>query len=323
MTGFRFFLIALTFLVASKNSTAQSGSDKPIHIIVPYAVGGLLDATNRVIAMQMATTLRQPIIIENRPGANANIGAALVARATPDGYTLLASSSYYSTNPLIEKNLQWNPKELVPIARFALAPSVLVVSGSASPSTLKDFLAFAKLNPGTTVAEAGLGATQTMVTRILQDSAKVKFLPVQYKGGVSYIPDLVSGNVTMGVIPINAVLGLIKSGKLKALAITSSHRSTLLPEVPTLSESGFPEASLSSWLGVHAPAGTAPETIKRLSDAIASATSNEAVKSQLLSLGAESAFLDTKSFEIFLQQDLARAERFVQLISAELNVSRK
>jgi len=285
-----------------------------VRIVVPYATGGLVDVMNRIMATRMAQTLGQPVIVENRPGANANLGPAHVSRSAPDGRTLLATASYFSTNPLIESELGWDTKKLVPVARFAVSPNVYVVPGKASVSTLKDLLAQAKANPGMPVMDAGRGAPQTMVQYMLANSAKVTFLHIPYKGGVSYVPDIIAGILSGGVVPMNVALPLVKSGDLKALAITGAKRSALLPDVPTMAEAGFPDAGIDSWLGYHVPAGTPPDVIKRLVDAVQDAASNAEVRARLAGLGAEHAYLDTTAFEAFLQSDLKRAQRAVALM---------
>jgi len=295
-------------------AAAQAGSTQPVRIVVPYAAGGLVDVMNRIMATRMAQTLGQPVIVENRPGANANLGPIHVSRSAPDGRTLLATASYFSTNPLIESELGWDTKKLVPVARFAVSPNVYVVPGKASVSTLKDLLAQAKANPGMPVMDAGRGAPQTMVQYMLEDSAKVTFLHIPYKGGVSYVPDIISGILSGGVVPMNVALPLVKSGELKALAITGAKRSALLPDVPTMAEAGFPDAGIDSWLGYHVPAGTPPDVIKRLVDAVQDAASNAEVRARLAGLGAEHAYLETTAFEAFLQSDLKRAQRAVALM---------
>lgn len=259
-----------------------------------------MDVMSRIMATRMAQTLGQPVVVENRPGANANIGPAYVAQAPADGRTLLATASYFSTNPLIESNLQWSPRQLVPVARFGISPNLYVVPAKSSASTLKDFLAQAKTTPGMPVMDAGRGATQTMVQMVLEDAAKVTFTHVQYRGGVSYVPDIISGTLSGGVVPFNVALGLVKNGDLKALAITSAKRSALLPNVPTMAEAGFPEAGIDSWLGYHVPAGTPPDVVKRLMTAVEEAAANADVRTRFATLGAESAYLDTGAFEAFL-----------------------
>lgn len=314
--GFIQKLVAVSLcLCCASAAFAQAASSKSFRIIVPYAPGGLVDVMSRIMATRMAQTLGEPVIVENRPGANANIGPAFVAQSPPDGRTLLASASYFSTNPLIESNLQWNPQQLVPVARFAISPNLYVIPGKASASTLKEFLAKAKAEPGLPVMDAGRGATQTMVQMILEDSAQVTFTSVQYRGGVSYVPDIISGTLSGGVIPLNVGLGLVKSGDLKALAITSAKRSALLPNVPTMAEAGFPEAGIDSWLGYHVPAGTPADVVKRLMTAVEDAASNADVRGRFATLGAESAYLDTAAFDAFLQTDKQRAQRVVTLMA--------
>jgi tripartite-type tricarboxylate transporter receptor subunit TctC len=310
--------LALTTLLALAVPTrfAQADSSRPIRIVVPYAAGGLIDVMNRILSTRLAAELQQPVIVENRPGANANIGPAAVALAAPDGLTLLASASYFTINPIVEKKLQWQPDKFTPVARFALSPSLLVVPSSSTAKSLAELIAAARAKPGMPIPESGLGASQTMVKEMLQHQAKVQFTPVQYKGGASYVVDLVSGIHAMGVVPFNVALPLVKSGQLRALAITSSSRSKLLPSVPTLQESGYPDAAIDSWLGLHAPSGVSPQAIQRLSTAIMAAAADEEVKTKLESLAATSAYLDTPAFEEFLKQDLSRADLFVKLLKA-------
>lgn len=315
MLSFRNLVAACIVLAGSAAALAQTGATGhlPVRIVVPYAAGGLVDVMNRIVANRMSQTLGQPVIVENRPGANANIGPMVVMQSPPDGRTLLASASYFSSNPLIESNLPWDPKKLAPVARFAVAPNLMVVPRASRAATLKELMALAKATPGMPVMDAGRGAPQTMVQETLQESAQVVFTPIQYKGGTSYVPDLVAGTLSAGVMPFNVALGLVRSGDLKALAITSRNRSALLPEVPTMAEVGYPEASVDSWLGFHVPAGTPPELVRKLVGAVEEAVSNADVRSKLANLGAEPAYLDTEAFEAFLQTDLARARRLVKL----------
>ena len=305
------------WLGAVAPAAAQTASAQPVRIVVPYAAGGLVDVMNRIMAARMAQTLGQPVIVENRPGANANLGPAHVSRSAPDGRTLLATASYFSTNPLIETDLLWDPKKLVAVARFAISPNIYVVPGKASVSSLKELLAQAKATPDMPVMDAGRGATQTMVQYMLEDAAKVTFSHIPYKGGVSYVPDIITGILSGGVVPMNVALPLVKGGELKALAITSAKRSALLPEVPTMAEAGFADAGIDSWLGYHVPAGTPTEVMKRLVDAVQDAASNSEVRARLASLGAEAAYLDTAGFESFLQTDVKRAQRAVGLMPAK------
>jgi tripartite-type tricarboxylate transporter receptor subunit TctC len=310
--------VASLMVLGACSALAQSASlSGPLRIIVPYAAGGLVDVMSRIMATRMAQALGQPVIVENRPGANANIGPAYVVQAPADGRVLLASASYFSTNPLIEKNLQWTPKQLMPVARFAISPNVFVVPGKASVLTLADFLGQAKAAPGMPVMDAGPGATQTMVQMILEDTAQVTFTHIPYRGGVAYVADIIGGTLRGGVIPLNVALGLVKSGDMKALAITSAKRSDLLPEVATMAESGFPDAGVNSWLGYHVPAGTPPDVVKKLTAAVQDAAADPEVRALFSKLGAETAYLDTAAFQLFLADDLKRAQRVVRLLTPE------
>lgn len=308
--------LAALAALAAPCSFAQGGSSRPVRIIVPYAAGGLIDVMNRIVAPRMSTELQQPVIIENRAGANANLGPAAVLQAPADGLTLLASASYFTINPAVEKELQWQPDKLAPVARFALSPSLLVVPSSSPAQSLQELIALARAKPEMPIPESGLGASQTMVKEMLQHQAKVKFTSVQYKGGSSYLTDLLNGTHAMAVTPFNVVVSLVKSGQLRALAITSASRSPLLPQVPTLAESGYPEAAIDSWLGLHVRAGTPGAAIQRLSAAVRVAVSDEEVRAKLQNLGATAAYLDTPAFSEFLKQDHARAEVFVKLLKA-------
>lgn len=306
-------ILAACFLVLAPYA-AGAGEGKPIHIIVPYGAGGLIDSMTRIVATEMSVLLDAPIVIENKPGANANIGAALVARADPDGHTLLASSSYFTTNPLVEEQLSWERAQFTPVARFALAPSLVVVGRDSPYPSLRALLDAARANTRITAGESGPGASQTMVKDLLQDAASVQFVSVRYaQGGTSYVSDLISGTVDMGVVPMNVGLGLAQGGKVHALAITSAARSPLLPDTPTLAELGVPDASISSWIGFHAPAGTPPDAIKRIADAVEKATQNASVRQRLATTGADEAYLGTAAFSAFLDEDQARGQRFAAL----------
>ena len=307
------FLIVSAYLLASANAFALDKTS-PIRIIVPYGPGGVVDVMNRIIANRMSELMGQPVVIENRAGANANLGPAAVVQASANGHTLLASASYFTINPLIEKNLQWQPSSLVPLARFAMSPSVVVVPGNAPYSSLNDFLAAARARPGMPFGDGGIGAPQSMTKEILSNAAKVKFLSIQYKGGVSYLPDLLNGTLAMAILPVNTVLSLVKDGQLKALAITSVARSSLLPNVPTMIESGFPQASVESWLGFHVPAGTPGDAMDRLLMAVKAAAADSEVQSKFEKLGAISAFQEPEAFKAFLRDDFKRAESYVRLV---------
>jgi tripartite-type tricarboxylate transporter receptor subunit TctC len=311
-------LFACLFATATAAAAAPDYPIKPIQIVVPYGPGGAVDVVGRIIAEHMARTLGQPVVIQNRPGADANIGPGVVAQAAPDGYTLLASSTATIVNPLMERNLNWSTKDFVPVARYAEAPSALVVSASSGLTSLSGLLALAKATPeGLTAGVAGPGSPQTITTKNLARSAGIRLLYISYKGGVSYIPDLVSGTLAMLVAPANVIFRLVEDGRLTALATTGNRRSPVLPNVPTLAESGYPEATAVSWYGIHAPAGTPRPIIEKLAAAVHAATLDAGVKARLSALGAEISYLGPEDFRAFQTSELSKAEEFVETSAAK------
>ncbi|CAN7781729.1 tripartite tricarboxylate transporter substrate binding protein [Cupriavidus necator] len=290
---------------------------KPIRVIVPYGAGGLLDTVTRAVVGRMAVIMDTAFVVENKPGANANVAAAYVARAPSDGHVLLATGNYVTINPQIEANLAWSPRQLTPVARFALAPNVLVVPMASPYRTLQDLLTAAKKDRSISIAEAGPGAPQTMVTLVLANSASVRFLAVQYaQGATSIVSDLIGGRIDMTVMPMNVALGLVNAGQVRALAITSATRSSQLPDTPTMAETGVPAAAINSWVGFHAPAGTPPEMVRRLAVALREATSDESVKRALANTGNQIEYLDTTSFAAFLNGNAEQARRLAKLRTA-------
>lgn len=299
-------------LLTTATGAAPAWPKHPVQLVVPYGPGGAVDVIGRFVAEHLAQSLGQPVVVLNKPGANANIGPAAVAHADADGYTLLASSTATVVNPLLEKNLSWRPQQFVPVARYVQAPNVLVVPASLDVKTLAEFVALARARPGLATSMAGPGTPQTISTGLLAQAAGIHLTEVAYKGGVSYLPDLISGRLSVSIAPMNVVLQHVRDGKLIALAVTAEARSPMLPEVPTLAEAGYPEATGVSWYGLHAPAGTPQHAIERLVQAVRAATEDSNVRERVAAVGAETAFLDTKAFEAFLADETAKAQRYVQ-----------
>lgn len=295
-------------------TAAQPFPVKPIRVVVPYPVGGAVDVMTRIVTNHMAGTLGQSIIIENRPGANANLGPDHVSKSPADGYTVLASATFLIANPLVETTLRWSPQELVPVARFTTAPNVFVVPAAAPYSNLSEFVAAAKAKPGMTFGESGPGAPQTMAGEMFKTRAGIELRSVLYKGGPPALADLVAGVIDTSVLPLNVAAAAISGARVKALASTSNARSPLIPDVPTMAESGYGDATVVSWYGFHVPAGTPAEVIARLSAAVAAATSHDEVRSRTANVGGEISFLDTGAFTQFLRDDQVRWERFVRLL---------
>lgn len=304
-------------LGALGNPALAKWPEQPIRIVVPYPAGGGVDVMMRVLAPIMSERLGQPVIIDNRAGANANIGTAIVGTAKPDGYTLLASATYLTVNPLIETGLAWKPSEFTPVAGLTRTYNLFMANGTSPWKNLGDFVTAARAQPGLAIAPGGTGSPQSMAHRMLRVRAGLQFTEIPYRGTPPLLVDLGNGTLAMGVAPLAAVLGMLESGKLKALAVASEQRSQLLPNVQTTAEAGYPDVIAESWYGLHAPAGTPPAVVQALAEAARVATSDPKAQAIALKAGGETAFLDTRDFEAFLVRDRQRWERIVAEVNKE------
>lgn len=309
--------LGLAFCAAALLVGAASGQDwpsKPIRIVVAYPPGSAADAMTRVIATRMAVTLGQPLVVDNRPGANANLGIEAAAKAPADGYTMLTSGGYVITNPMQEGNLRWRMEELMPVARFTIGVNFVVAPANLPAQSLKEFVQYAKANPGLPFADAGAAAPQTLGLMMLKTVAGLEALHVTYKGGPPIVPDLINGTVKVAILPSNVALSSLRAGRLNALANTGDKRSVLFPEVPTLAEEGYASATVVSWQGFHVPAGTPAHVVNRIAQATGEAAATAEVKTRILNAGGEIAFLDTDAFKVFLAEDEARWKLFMKTV---------
>ncbi len=305
-------LLAATTSLFGCSAFAQTWPARPVRVIVPYPAGGVVDVMTRAVTIRLATDLGQPFVVESKPGAGANIAAEFVANTAADGYTLLVSAPYIINNPLLESGLRWQPKDFVPVARYALSPSFILVPLNSTARTVKDYVALARAKPGLPVGDGGSGSTQSMATQMLGAVAGFTFEAIGYKGAPPVIPDLINGALSMSIIPSTVAIPQVTSGKLRALANTSSKRSPLLPDVPTIAEAGFPEVTVESWYAFHVPTGTPREVVQRLSAAVGAAAATSEVQGRLATAGGEAAFLGTADFESFLRSDAERWQRFAK-----------
>lgn len=301
--------------LATHSHAADPYPVKPIRVIVPYAAGGVVDVQARALTQRLAVELKQPIVVEARPGASGNIAAELVANAPADGYTLLVSASFLINNPMLESKLRWSPKDFIPIGRFALSPSYFVVPANSPAKTVKEFVELAKAaKPPLQYGDGGTGTPQTMANEVFKVVAGIQLEPVMYKGAPPIVPDLINGMVSMSILPSTVAIPQVKSGRIRALANINNRRSPHLPDVPTIAEAGYPEATAQSWYGLHAPAGTPQDVILTLEAAMKAATATSEVKERLMTAGGEEAFLGTKDFISFLQSDAQRWEQLIKVI---------
>jgi tripartite-type tricarboxylate transporter receptor subunit TctC len=306
------FLGLAAMLIATALSptaaVAQAYPNKPVRIVVPFPPGGAVDTVARVVGQRLSELIGQPMIIENRPGASANIGAELVAKAAPDGYTLLMAANGLATNNTLFPNLAFNGiRDFTPIARIGYAPLVIVVHPTVPAKTLKELIAAAQAEPGKlTYASAGNGSSGHLAGELLKISAKIDALHVPYKGGAPAIADLLGGRITF--MPINPieVLSHIKAQRLRVLAVGSDRRVSFLPDVPTISESGVPGFEATVWWGIVAPAKTPREIVARLNAETVKALGEPAVREKLSELGAVITPGTPEQFGEFIRAEDAR-----------------
>lgn len=244
--------------------------DKPVTIVVGYSAGGAVDAVARTLGQALSRSLAQPFVIENKPGAGTNIAVKYVIGAKPDGYTLLMQySSFHSANPAMIKNLNWSPKDLTGVAMGAIAPQVIVIAKRVPADNLKDFIAYAKANPGKlNYASFGPGSVAHIGGVLLNKAAGIDLVHIPYKGAGPVSADLVAGQVELAVMSPPSVAAHIRNGNVKALAIANEVRHPAFPEIPTTAEAGLPSFIFDAWYGMFAPAGTPKPIVDKLNAAM-------------------------------------------------------
>lgn len=274
-------------LLAASTVNAQPYPSRPIKIIVPYAAGGAVDIVARSIGQPLAEALKQPVIVDNRPGASANIGMEMAAKAAPDGYVLLMASNGIATNMALFPDLSFDGRrDFAPVARIGYAPLVIVVPASSPMKSLKDLIATAKAEPGKlTYASAGNGSSGHLAGELLKSTAKVDVLHVPYKGGAPAITDLLGERISfMPINPVEVIVH-IRGGRLRALAVASAKRFALLPDVPTAAEAGLADYEASVWWGLVAPAKTPADLVRQLNAETNKALTDPATANRLAELG--------------------------------------
>jgi len=294
---------------------------KPIHLIVPFPPGGGNDTVARAIAQQISPELGQPVVIDNRPGAGGSVGAELAAKAPPDGYTLfLAGVGSHVVNPNLHKKLGYDPlKDFAPITLIASAPSVLVVNPKVPAQNIAEFTAYARAHPGVlNYASNGNGSAAQLAAAMYESMAGVKMVHVPYKGIAPAMTDLMGGEVQLMFGTVVALVPHIQAGKLRALAVTGKKRSALLPEIPTLRESGLPEYEAGSWYGIEAPAGTPRAIIDQLNAVMVKALKQPEVARRLALDGAEVIGSTPEEFGAHIKAELERVGKVVRAAGIQI-----
>ena len=293
---------------------AQGFPARPVSMIVPYAPGGSADVVGRLVAAEMTKTLGHNVVLELKPGAGGNIGAELVAKtARADGYTILLASLSLSSNVSLMK-LNFDPrKDLVAVAGIATLPNLMVTAADGPFRSLKDAIAAARQKPGIlTFGSSGPGTSSHLTGVLLNAAAGIDMTHVPYKGSGAVYPDLMAGRVQFLFDLAGSAMGHVQGGKVRALATTSSRRSTALPDVPTIAESGFPGFEFGAYLALFAPAGTPKEAIAILEDAVAKAIQASIVKERLNLIAAEPVPVPAAAFQKYFNDDVERFARLVR-----------
>lgn len=319
-----------TFLQATTIGMAAPGllfaqdkyPSKPIFWICPYGAGGSGDNRSRQLAKVMSPMLKQPIIVDNKPGAGGNIGTEAIARAKPDGYTLgLGNFAPLAVNHALFKKLNFDPfTDIVPIMLIERGPLILMVRNDSPYKTVKDIVAAAKAAPGKlSYASGGIGGTHHLSGALFENTAGIDMIHAPYKSGAAGATDLLGGQVNMMFEQMYAAMPSIKGGKLRALAITSRTRSPLLPELPTMGEAGFPAVEVLNWQGIVAPKGIAPDLVRQLNAVANKALQDPEMRNYITSQGNEVGGGTPEEFAALIKSEAARWGKVVRTARIEMD----
>ncbi|HET8586015.1 MAG TPA: tripartite tricarboxylate transporter substrate binding protein [Casimicrobiaceae bacterium] len=315
-------LTATVSIVATGPVLAADYPTKPIRIVVPFPPGGTTDILARAVAQKLSETWNQQVIVDNRPGAGGNIGADLVAKAAPDGYTLVMGTvGTHAINPNLYRKMPYDHvKDFAPVILVAGVPNVLVVNPSLPVHTVHELIDYAKANPGKlNFASSGNGTSIHLSGELFKTMAGVQMTHVPYKGSAPALADLMGGQVQLMFDNLPSSLGLIKGGKLRAVAVTSTTRAAALPDVPTIAESGLPGFEASSWFGLLAPAGTPHDVVAKINGVVAAWLATPEAKDKLLAQGAIAAGGSPEAFAKHIDNETSKWAKVVKASGAHID----
>jgi len=303
--------IGATLIVGS--ALAQSFPSQQVVIVVPFPPGGTTDILARELAQELAQKWNVPVLVENKAGASGAIGSEQVARSSPDGHTLLLTATHHVINPSLFKTLKYDTRvDFTPIAQIAAVPNVLVVHPSLGVNSVAELIAKAKSQPGKlNFGSAGLGGANHLSGELFKHTVGIDIVHVPYKGAAPALNDLLGGQIPMMFDSVPGVLQHIKSGRLKALAVTSAQRAPALPEVPTMQEAGVKDFEATAWFGLYAPAKLSAEVTRTLSNDVLAALKSARIRSQFASQGAEPGAMTQAEFSKFVDSELTRWNKVV------------
>jgi len=297
----------LVFAAITQFAGAQAFPDRPITLVVPNPPGGLVDTSARLLSEPLTRVIGQPVIVDNKPGASGNTAYQYVAKARPDGYTLLISySGYHVGNPALMDKLPWDPiKDFSPIALLTVSTNVIAVHPSVPVNNLKEFIAYAKANPGKlNYASQGNGSVSHIGTEIFKQTTGVDMVHVPYKGSGPAVQDVLAGQVQVFISTPPSLMQHVQSGKLKGLAVTGKNRHPGMPNVPTTAEAGLPSFQLESWVALYAPTATLKPVITKLTDSVKQSLALPEIKERADAAGVELRYYNPAQMDALLKKEL-------------------
>lgn len=306
---------ALLAAAVAGSAQGQAYPSKPIKIVIPFVAGGSSDIVGRAIGSKFQEFLGQPAVVENRPGANGAIAAEFVAKADPDGYTILVGSiGVFSINTALFKDLRYNPvRDFAPIALAVTTPNVLIARPDLPPSSMKELVEFAKKNPGRlSYCSSGTGSSDHLTGEVFKQGAGIFAVHVPYRGGAACQTDIMGSQVDVSFQNLGAVTNYIKGGRMKALAVTAKARHPQLPNVPTTAEAGFPDLVVTSWQAVAAPAKTPRDLVMKLNDATVRALRSPEIRERMSQIGFDVVAGTPEEFGQFMKAEVDRWTRVVE-----------
>ena len=303
------------FAQAASTGAGQAYPTKPIRFVVPYPPGGPLDAVARLLGQKVAESVKQPVIVDNKPGAGGNIGADAVARSAADGYTILMGAvATHAINPTLYASIPYDAvRDFQPITQVASTPNVLIVHPSIPATSVREFIAYAKANPGKLNFGSGsTGSAGHLAGELFKTMAGVEMIHVPYKGAAPAMQDLIGGQVQLMFDNYASAATQVRAGKVKALAVTTAKRSALAPDLPTIAESGLAGFDISTWFGIFAPAGTPREIVDRLHAEFTRALALADVREKMVNLGAEPIGNRPEEFAAYIRSEAEKYARVVK-----------
>jgi tripartite-type tricarboxylate transporter receptor subunit TctC len=315
-------LVVAAVLVAAPVAFAQSYPTKPVKLVVPFPPGGSLDLTGRLLAQKLTEAWGQPVVVENKPGAGGNIGADLVAKSAPDGYTiLLGALSTHAVNPSLYAKMPYDAaKDFAPITLIAITPNVLVVNAASPVNNVREFIAYAKANPGKLSFGSGSsGSAGHLAGELFKVETGTDAVHIPFKGGAPATQALLAGDTQFMFDNLANAMAQVKAGKLKALAVTTARRSPLVPDLPTMAEAGLPGFDISTWYGLFAPAGTPPAIVAKWNAEVTKILNTPDVRARLVADGAEPAPNTPEQFAQMIASELVKYARIVKISGAKVD----